>query len=355
MLARAGEVAGLFAVYLGLARAVEQPERRVAYLVEAARLEQLAANLGAPVFAAPYTGILPVNSRAACYAGYLPPSMSQITERLRTHDALFFIGGRGLRTTLFSEPHLPQRKAWLGTDASVQCPDGEFELARIAETKESLRKINELLRHPAKRTAMRPQRPALGIPPAKRNVLHPTRAVTALLDAFRDALWFDESGLSTSDVRQWMELAAGHYIINGSGGIGWGLAASVGAAIGRGDRQVVALIGDGSTLYASEALWTAAHHDTKMLLAVISNQRYTTLNEAAERLAGGALDACTLEPPVIDFSGLARLYGWRYAAAASEKELGAFLSKARGKVAENTLLEIKVDPAVKPVTASRHF
>jgi thiamine pyrophosphate-dependent acetolactate synthase large subunit-like protein len=102
-------------------------------------------------------------------------------------------------------------------------------------------------------------------------------------------------------------------------------------------------------------LWTAAHHGTNMLLVVLSNRRYTTLNEAAERLAGGALDACTLEPPVIDFSGLARLYGWRYAAASSEKELGTFLAKTRGKVSANTLLEIRVDPRVKPVTASRHF
>ena len=320
-----------------------------------AELERLAANLGAPVFAAPYTGILPVNAHAACYAGYLPPSMHQITERLRAHDALFFIGGRGLRTTLYSEPHLPQKKIWLGSDASVQCADGEFELAQVAETRESLRKINELLKHPARQSTMRPQRPALALPPAKKNVLHPTRAVKALLDAFRDALWFDESGLSTSDVRQWMELAAGHYIINGSGGIGWGLAASVGAAIGRGDRQVVALIGDGSALYASEALWTAEHHGTRMLLVVLSNRRYTTLNEAADRLAGGALEACTLEPPVIDFSGLAHLYSWRYVAVSSEKELSAFLAKTRGKVNANTLLEIKVDPGVKPVTASRHF
>jgi 2-succinyl-5-enolpyruvyl-6-hydroxy-3-cyclohexene-1-carboxylate synthase len=73
------------------------------------------------------------------------------------------------------------------------------------------------------------------------------------------------------------------------------------------------------------------------------------------RLAGGALGAFTIEPPVIDFSGLARLYGFRYAAAATERELNAFLGKNRGKLSGNTLLELKLDPGVKPVTASRHF
>jgi len=60
-------------------------------------------------------------------------------------------------------------------------------------------------------------------------------------------------------------------------------------------------------------------------------------------------------PPAIDFSGLARLYGFRYAAAASERGLAAFLAKTRGRLAANLLLELKLDPRVQPVTASRHF
>jgi benzoylformate decarboxylase len=152
-----------------------------------------------------------------------------------------------------------------------------------------------------------------------------------------------------------MKLPAGEYLINGSGGIGWGLAASVGAALGNPARQVVAIIGDGSALYASEALWTAAHHRTKLLLVVLSNRRYSTLNEAASRLTGKPLDLFTIEPPVIDFSGLATLYDWKYARATTQSELDAVLSKLHGKVKANTLLELKLDPAVKPVTASRHF
>ena len=128
-----------------------------------------------------------------------------------------------------------------------------------------------------------------------------------------------------------MNLPAGEYLINGSGGIGWGLAASVGAAIGNPDRQVVAIIGDGSALYASEALWTAAHQRAKLLLIVLSNRRYATLNEAASRLTGKPLDLFTIEPPVIDFSGLATLYDWKYAQAASEAELTTFLAKIKSQ------------------------
>jgi benzoylformate decarboxylase len=322
-----------------------------------AELEALATLLGAPVYAAPYTGVLPVSSRSACYAGYLPPSLKQIAEKLAAHDALLFVGGHGLRTTLYSEARLPQAKAWIGNDSGVLTVDGEFELASICNVRGALRELTQCIKSAGrKRAAVRASlRPAVALPEQQLTVLHPSRAVRAALEKFRDALWIDESGLSTSDVRQWMKLPAGDYLINGSGGIGWGLAAAVGAAIGCRERQVVAVIGDGSALYASEALWTASHHETRMLLVILSNRRYATLNEAAGRLAGGALNAFTIEPPVIDFSGLAKLYGWRYAQVSTERELEGLLAKIRGKIAANTLIELTLDPAVKPVTASRHF
>jgi len=317
-------------------------------------LERLAATLGAPVYVAPYTGVLPVSSSSPCYAGYLPPSFRQIAERLAPHDALLFVGGRGLRTTLYSEARFAQRKAWLGHNPAVQPPAGKFELTRVVGLRDSINTIRRLLKSTGSVRKAASPRPEIALP-APRARLHPTLAIHALIEKFRDALWVDESGLSTSDVRQWMALKAGEYLINGSGGIGWGLAAAVGAAIARPERQVVAVIGDGSALYASEALWTAGHHGAKLLLVVLSNRRYATLNEAAGRLAGGALNAFTIEPPVIDFSGLATLYSFRYSAAATPRELDAFLGKIRGKVSANTLLELKLDPGVKPVTASRHF
>lgn len=317
-------------------------------------LEALAAAFAMPVYAAPYTGVLPISASSPWYAGYLPPSMKQISDRLEDRDALLFVGGSGLRTTLYSDAALSQRKAWIGSGVIVQPAGGEFELACICDLARGLSAIleNPISKRPAART--KPSRAQLDLPPAQSGALHPTRAIAALLERFRDAVWFDESGLSTSDVRQWMTLPAGEYIINGSGGIGWGLAAAVGGAIAKRDRKVVAAIGDGSALYASEALWTAAHHGTNLLLIVLANRRYATLNEAAERLADGALQSFTIEPPVLDFSGLAKLYGWAYASAATEDQLTALLSDP-GALDGNTVLELKLDPTLKPVTASRHF
>jgi len=320
-------------------------------------LETLAHALGAPVYCAPYTGVLPVAANAPCYAGYLPPSLLQVSQRLRGHDAILFAGGRGLRNTLYAEAQLPQKKAWIGNDAAAQAPHGEYAIARACDLKGALAAIGAALGQRTRGGGIRAKsaRAALAVPARNAQKLHPTRAIAALLDQFRDAIWVDEAGLSTSDVRQWMNLKAGEYLINGSGGIGWAIGGSVGAAIGQTKRQIVAVIGDGSALYASEALWSAEHHGAKMLLVILSNRRYATLNAAATKLAGGPLKSFTIEPPVIDFSGLARLYGWRYAGAASETDFDAALKSLGSRLKHNTLLELKLDHTIMPLTASRHF
>ena len=128
-------------------------------------------------------------------------------------------------------------------------------------------------------------------------------------------------------MKQWLTANAGDYYINGSGGIGWGLAASVGIALARPARDVVAVVGDGSSLYNSEALWTASHLGARHTLVVLSNRRYATLNEGASRVAGKPeLGLYSLVPPVIDFSGLARLHGYRYRVADSEASLASHAS-----------------------------
>lgn len=320
-------------------------------------LRALAESLDAPVYVAPYTGVLPIDAVSPAYGGYLSPGLAGIGERLAGYDVLLFAGGRNLRTTLFSEARLPQAKVWLGDDASVIPLGEEFAAAHLVDLHQALSAIRMACagRRHREAPALRRWRSEVAVPAPEAASLHPTRAVCALLDAFPEALLFDEGGLSTSDLRQWMQAAAGDYVINGSGGIGWGLAAAVGGAIGRRERQVVAIIGDGSALYASEALWSAANQGTRMLVVILSNRRYATLNAAAAKLTGHDLGLFSIEPPAIAFSGLATLYGWEFIRAATEDELDAGLRRLDGRLARNTLLELVLDPSVPPVTASRHF
>jgi benzoylformate decarboxylase len=87
------------------------------------------------------------------------------------------------------------------------------------------------------------------------------------------------------------------------GGLGFGLPAALGIRMARPDRPVVAILGDGSSMYSIQALWSAAHYRVGVLLIVLANGRYATMDQIAER-AGG-------KPPwpsfhELDFVGLAR-------------------------------------------------
>jgi benzoylformate decarboxylase len=72
------------------------------------------------------------------------------------------------------------------------------------------------------------------------------------------------------------------------------------------DRPVVAVLGDGSTTYAIQALWSAAHYDVGVLLVVLANGRYAVMDALARR-AGGAAAWPGFES--VDIAGLARSFG----------------------------------------------
>lgn len=320
----------------------------------APQLQMLASALGATVYVAPYTGTLPISSRSEVYGGYLPPSHAKIEERLAPHDTIFFVGGRGLRTTLYSNAALKQRKLWVGHSHFEVMSDSEIQHACIADTRLALSDIHTALS--ANRAAHSPRRTRIpDAPPGPQVPMHPSRALYMLLNGFEGAIWIDESGLSTSDVRQWVNANDGEYFINGSGGIGWGIGAAVGVALSKPERQVVAVLGDGSSLYASEALWTASHYGTRMLIIIVSNGEYATLNEAASRLSGNAISLFRIDKPRMNFEGLAVLHGWRYRKAVSDADIASFIRASGGCVGHNTLLEVVVDPAIKPIGSAKHF
>jgi benzoylformate decarboxylase len=63
-----------------------------------------------------------------------------------------------------------------------------------------------------------------------------------------------------------------------SGGLGHGLPAAVGVAMGTPDRHVIALLGDGSAMYAIQGLWTAAQAKLPMTFIIVNNRRYEALH-----------------------------------------------------------------------------
>jgi benzoylformate decarboxylase len=70
------------------------------------------------------------------------------------------------------------------------------------------------------------------------------------------------------------------------GGLGFGLPAAIGVRMAAPDRPVVAVVGDGSSLYGIQALWSAAHYGVGVLFVVLANGRYAIMDRLAEQRGG---------------------------------------------------------------------
>jgi benzoylformate decarboxylase len=96
-----------------------------------------------------------------------------------------------------------------------------------------------------------------------------------------------------------------------SGGIGWGVPAAVGVALGdraRGvKRSVVATIGDGSFQYSVQAIYTAAQHKLPIVFVVMRNGEYSILKSFAvlEKTPG----VPGLDLPGLDIASIATGFG----------------------------------------------
>jgi thiamine pyrophosphate-dependent acetolactate synthase large subunit-like protein len=98
------------------------------------------------------------------------------------------------------------------------------------------------------------------------------------------------------------------------GVLGWGVPAALGAKIARPDRQVAALLGDGSLQFGIQALWTAARYEIPVAIVVANNGEYQAsrrfLHSYGRRAAAtGKYVGCNLGSPSIDNVALAKGYG----------------------------------------------
>jgi benzoylformate decarboxylase len=83
--------------------------------------------------------------------------------------------------------------------------------------------------------------------------------------------------------------------------------AAVGVQLAEPERQVIALVGDGSTNYSVTALWTAAQHNVPAVFVIMRNGTYGALRWFAGVLKAERVPA--LDVPDIDFVAIAEGYG----------------------------------------------
>ena len=105
------------------------------------------------------------------------------------------------------------------------------------------------------------------------------RVMAEIRDALpADVIVVDESITASIDLARTIDIAKpGDYYGARGGGIGQGIAGALGVKAAEPDRPVVCITGDGSAMYAIQALWTAAHHGLAITFVILANREYRIL------------------------------------------------------------------------------
>ena len=297
---------------------------------EAAEVAEL---LGAAVFqqTIPYCAQFPTAHPA--YMGALTRNQKQVRALLEPYDLMLCLGADLLRMSVYSPSaplpeslpvlHISERDAELGKNYPT-------ELALRANVKETLRALLPLLRERRSSaqaeaasarlaalksrnwSAQREQARAEVLRAAESKPIDPRYLMLAISEALsQDTIVVEEALTSSTSLPGFLHLRdpRGYYGL-ASGGLGFALPGAVGISLAQPGRPVLAVVGDGSTMYGVQALWTAAHLKLPITYVITNNRSYRILKErlvsmrATDRFTG-----MDLRDPEIDFTGLARSMG----------------------------------------------
>jgi benzoylformate decarboxylase len=146
-----------------------------------------------------------------------------------------------------------------------------------------------------------------------------------------DVILVDEGVRSSRPLLRHLASGDGWLVLRSSGGaLGWGVPAAIGAKIGRPDRPVVAVVGDGSFHFSVQSIWTAVQQRAPLVIVVLDNGGYLAVKRAIERyvrVPGDPRWHPGTELPGIDHLAVARGYGAAGMAVADREALGGAIKE----------------------------
>ncbi len=134
------------------------------------------------------------------------------------------------------------------------------------------------------------------------------------------------------------------WLQNMGGSIGYGMPVAVGASIACPDRNVLALIGDGSGMYTVQALWTLAREGLNVTVVIWANRTYQILKGEFDNVGAGnpgikARDMLDIDRPDLDWCALANGMGVAASRAEDCETLTMQLQQGLGEVGPH-LIEV---------------
>lgn len=299
----------------------------------------LAERHQAPVWASPMSARNSFPEDHALFAGFLPARREMIVECLQDHDLIVVLGAPVFTYHVEgSGPHVPPGARLFQltalAEAAGRAPEG---CSVVTDLKAG---IAELLRGPppAPRTMPAPRRRP---PPADAGRLSQAYVLQELA-RLRPAgsIVVEEAPSARGAMHDYLPMTEpDSFYTCASGGLGHGLPAAVGVALGRPGKRVIALLGDGSSMYSIQGLWTAVKLKLPVIFIILNNGSYEALVEFGEHF--GLEENIGTDLSGIDFCGLARAQGCEAYRVEEVNELAAALERAM-RSERPTLVEISI-------------
>jgi benzoylformate decarboxylase len=312
---------------------------------------KVAEKAKASVWVSPFSARCGFPERHPQFAGFLHASPAQVSDALAAHDLVVVIGAPVF--TFHVEGHA---SIFDGTTTIFQVTDDPTAAAVtpvgtsiIATMKPALTMLLDLLPETKRATPAGrklPAAPSAADPLPVEYLLH-----TLSSSMPDDAALVEEAPSHRPLMHKFMPMRGGDsFYTMASGGLGYGLPAAVGMALGRPGVRTVCLVGDGSAMYSIQALWTAAQRKLPLTVVVINNSGYGAMRSFSQVMQ--VRNVPGLELPGIDFVKLAEGMGCDAVRVTRSSELATALK--RGLAHNGTsLIEVMVDSAVPLLYAQK--
>jgi benzoylformate decarboxylase len=329
----------------------------------------LAETLGCPAYqqSAPYGAQF--LSESPCFMGALTRLQKQVREVLAPHDLMIVLGADPLRMSVHSEiDPLPEGMPILqvGLIEWDLAKNYGAETALKADVKETLRVLIPALKTAGGAALTARAKQGVAALASKnwsarratlvgeitknkdRSPIDPDWLALQVIEAMPGNGILVDEGLTSSRhinaLRPHRDRYGYHALA--SGGIGWGLPASVGVSLANPDRPVVCFSGDGSAMYSIQALWTAAHHKLPLTVVIVNNGGYRIIKQRLLAFHGDDhYVGMDFVDPKVDFAGMAKALGLEAIRISDASELKPKLSSAFNSPGPK-LIEVMVDGTV---------
>ena len=297
----------------------------------------------------------PIGARAGfpqdhpLFRGHLAPAQALLAHQLAGYDLVLVLGA----PVFLYYPYVPGPVVDEGARV-IQITDNPEEAARAAtglsvvgDIAPAARGLLDALPEEADRAAP-PPLPVYPPPEATEplSVDYVMYTLAGLLPP--EAVIVDEAISSGARLKRYISVKRpGGYYIGSSGGLGFAMPAAVGVQLADPARPVVCVIGDGSSMYSPQALWSAARYKAPVTYVVINNGHYAILKAFGDMMGIGR-DAPGLDLPGIDLVGLAHSLGCAGEVVSRPDALDAALRRGLD-AGQPYLVNVLVDPTVPPL------